>query len=119
MIKKCDFSYRKFPQNYHGIVGFQLETNLNHVKSQYFNISVFVKKSVTEPLSTFFSSQIDQCIFDMSKMLFMKPEDLVINFSNNKYYDLAIFMLEISMQQGSNRGVTEILAKNTINFKLR
>ena len=92
MIKKCDFSYRKFPQNYHGIVSFWLETNLNHVKSQYFNISVSVKKGVTEPLSTFFSSQIDQCIFDMSKMLFMKPEDLVINFSNNKYYDLAIFI---------------------------
>ena len=30
----------------------------------------------------------------------MKPEDLVIDFSNNKYHDLAIFMLEIFMQQG-------------------
>ena len=29
----------------------------------------------------------------------MKPKDLVINFSsNNKYYDVAIFMLKLSMQ---------------------
>ena len=83
MIIKCDFSYRNFPQNYHGIVSFKLETNLNHVKPQYFNISVSVQKSVTIALSTFFFSQIDLFIFDMSKMLFMNPEDLVINFSNN------------------------------------
>ena len=49
----------------------------------------------------------------------MNPEDLVINFSNNKYHGLAIFMVEISMQQGPNQGVTEKIAKNTINFKLR
>ena len=84
MIIRCSFSYRNFPQNYHGIVSFKLEINLNYVKPQYFNISVSVQKSVTIALSTFFFSQIDLFVFDMSKMLFMNPEDLVINFSNNK-----------------------------------
>ena len=49
----------------------------------------------------------------------MNPEELVINFINNKYHGLTIFMVEISMQQGPNQGVTEKIAKNTINFKLR
>ena len=64
-----------------------------NVKLHYFNISVSVKKCVTVPLSAFFSSQKDQFIFDMFKILFMNPEDLVINFSNNNYHVLVIFMV--------------------------
>ena len=49
----------------------------------------------------------------------MNPEDLLINFINNKYHGLAIFMVEISMQQGPNQGITEKNSKKNYTFQTK
>ena len=54
-----------------------------------------------------------------TKTVFMKIEELVINFNSSNWSNLTVLISKIFMEYVPNIRVTEIKAKNLINFKLR